>query len=72
MGETVVFDLETQHAIQAVGGVAHLDQLRVSVAVAYEVNARRFHHFEEPRVPDLIALLITLAVPDKGCTVTSL
>lgn len=53
----VVFDVETQRDIASVGGRAFLERLGVSVAVAYHVGERRFFHFEEPQMAELIALL---------------
>ncbi len=53
----IVFDLETQRDIASVGGHDYLDRLGVSVAVAYHTGQRRFTHFEEGQMPQLVALL---------------
>lgn len=53
----VVFDLETQHDFASVGGFQFAEKLGVSVGVAYHVGERRFRHFEEPQMGELVSLL---------------
>ena len=56
-GNIVVFDIETQRDLASVGGPSHMERLGLSVAVAYLVAERRFAHYEEHNVGELIALL---------------
>jgi DEAD/DEAH box helicase domain-containing protein len=56
-GPIVVFDLETQRDIASVGGRAYLERLGLSIAVAYREDERRFYHYDESQVGELIALL---------------
>ncbi len=53
----VVFDLETQRDIASVGGPKFIEKLGVSIGVAYHVGERRFYHFEESQMDELVALL---------------
>lgn len=53
----VIFDLETQRDFASVGGRDFMEKLGVSVGVAYHVGERRFYHFEEPQMGELVALL---------------
>lgn len=53
----VVFDLETQRDFASVGGRDFMEKLGVSVGVAYHVGERRFYHFEESQMGELVALL---------------
>jgi DEAD/DEAH box helicase domain-containing protein len=53
-GPVVVFDLETQRDIASVGGRGFLERLGLSVAVAYNMDERRFFHYDESQVNDLV------------------
>lgn len=53
----VVFDLETQNAIDDVGGRGNLHLLRMSVGVTYATADSAFHRYTEANVADLIAEL---------------
>ena len=51
------FDLETQNAIDDVGGRGNLQQLKMSVGVTYSTADNAFHRYTEANVQDLIAAL---------------
>ena len=51
------FDLETQNAIDDVGGRGNLRQLKMSVGVIYSTADNAFHRYTEANVQDLIAAL---------------
>jgi DEAD/DEAH box helicase domain-containing protein len=53
----VFFDLETQNAIDEVGGRGQIRQLKMSVGVTYSTADNAFHRYTEASAPDLIAEL---------------
>ena len=53
----VVFDLETQNAIDEVGGRGNLRLLRMSVGVTYAAAESAFHRYTEAGVADLLSEL---------------
>lgn len=53
----LVFDLETQHTFDEVGGQAHIRRLRMSVGVTYDPDHNLYRTYTEDRVGDLIAAL---------------
>jgi DEAD/DEAH box helicase domain-containing protein len=52
----LIVDVETQHLAQEVGGWDHLDQLRVSIACAYDSKTDQFLTFREHELKSLIEL----------------
>ena len=55
-----VFDLETQHSAQEVGGWHRADLMRVSVAVLYESEGEEFTVYTEATIDQLISRLFKL------------
>ncbi len=55
-----VFDVETRHSAQEVGGWHRAELMRVSVAVLYESEGDRFTCYTEETLDDLIERLFTL------------
>jgi DEAD/DEAH box helicase domain-containing protein len=53
----VVFDVETQKSFDEVGGRAHIQQLGLSVAVAFSTATGEYSHYTEAQVNDLVAQL---------------
>ena len=58
MKNVVYFDLETQRSISDVGGYKNIDQLRVSVGVAYSTQTGRYHIFGEDGMDELVKMLL--------------
>ncbi len=58
MTDIVYFDLETQRSISDVGGYKNIDQLLVSVGVAYSTRTRRYHIFGEDGMDELVQMLL--------------
>lgn len=54
----LVFDLETQHTFDEVGGRAHIRRLRLSVGVTYDPDRDLYQVYTEDRVEDLVAALL--------------
>lgn len=54
----VFFDLETIRSADEVGGWGAADKMGLAVAALYDSSSRRYHHFFESDVADLIARLI--------------
>lgn len=52
----LVIDIETQNVVQDVGGWDHVDQLKVSVACAYDSKTNAFLSFHEKDLPKLFSL----------------
>jgi DEAD/DEAH box helicase domain-containing protein len=52
----LVVDLETQNLVQDVGGWGHIDQLKISVACAYDSKTDQYLTFQEHEIPKLNAL----------------
>ncbi|MBR4741658.1 MAG: DEAD/DEAH box helicase, partial [Desulfovibrio sp.] len=52
----VVFDVETRHSAQEVGGWHNAKKMEVSVVVAYESKTDRFLAFQQHELKDLFAL----------------
>jgi len=61
-GRYGVFDIETQHSFQEVGGWHRADLMRVSCAVLYDSGDDRFYEFLEHEVLNLIEHLRRLDV----------
>jgi len=59
MKDIVYYDLETQRSISSVGGYSHIDQLKVSVGVAYSTRTGRYHIFGEDGMDELIQMLLS-------------
>jgi hypothetical protein len=53
----LVFDLETQHTFDEVGGRAHTRRLRMSVGVTYDPDRDLYRAYTEDQVEELIAAL---------------
>ncbi len=53
----LVFDLETQHTFDEVGGRAHIRRLRMSVGVTYDPDRDIYRAYTEDQVEELIAAL---------------
>lgn len=58
----LVFDLETQHTFDEVGGRAHIRRLRLAVGVTYDPQQGRYQVYTEDRVG---ALLENLFAADR-------
>ncbi len=54
----LVFDLETQHTFDEVGGRAYIRRLRLSVGVTYDPDRDLYQVYTEDRVDDLVAALL--------------
>lgn len=57
MTNTVVFDLETQHAADEVGGWSHIREMRLSVGVTYHIAEGKYRSYSEKQADQLIAAL---------------
>ncbi|MCS7177858.1 MAG: ribonuclease H-like domain-containing protein [Anaerolineae bacterium] len=53
----LVFDLETQHTLDEVGGRVHIRRLRMSVGVTYDPERGLYQAYTEEQAGDLIAAL---------------
>jgi len=58
MKNIVYFDLETQRSISDVGGYKNIDQLLVSVGVAYSTKTDKYHIFGEDGMDELVQMLL--------------
>ncbi len=57
MADYVVFDVETKHSFDDVGGRDHLHKLEISVAVMYDSRLDVCHVFRERDLPQLVQRL---------------
>ena len=57
LANTVVFDLETQHTADEVGGWNYIRKMRLSVAVTYHVAEDEYRSYSEKQADQLIAAL---------------
>lgn len=55
MRRVLAFDLETQYTADEVGGWSNIRDLRLSVAVTYDVAQATYHDYTEQQVEHLIA-----------------
>jgi DEAD/DEAH box helicase domain-containing protein len=55
---TVVFDVETQHLADEVGGWDFIHRMKLAAAVSYSTADGAFHRYTEESVGDLIAELL--------------
>jgi DEAD/DEAH box helicase domain-containing protein len=51
----LVFDLETQHLAEEVGGWEHIDRLKLAVAVTADLETGEMRRYREADVEDLLA-----------------
>ncbi len=57
MAGTIVFDVETKHLADEVGGWAHIRRLGLSVAVTYDPQHEVYQTYLEEQARDLVAAL---------------
>lgn len=53
----LIFDIETQQLAEEVGGWAHIDRLKISVACAYDSKTDEYLTFRESELPKLFELM---------------
>jgi len=56
-GEILIFDLETQHSAEEVGGWSHIDKMKLAAAVTMNADSGRYRIYYEEEAGELITAL---------------